>query len=146
MRDMPAVRVDGRIERKSVRLPQTLTTASQTNARAGRLWAFHVRYVDAVRKTDGPEYSVRDIDVQGDRSGLSSNDGVMFKPHAGPLGQPRQCRWRPGRRLLYPNGSYRASKHLKPVLKAQRGDSGPAHRAPGYRPGWWPRPPPPRAR
>ena len=56
------------------------------------------------------------------------------RPAAGPLERPRQCRWRPGRRLLYPDWNYLASKHLLPVSKAQRPGSGRARRGRGYRP------------
>ena len=54
------------------------------------------------------------------RSGaLSSKHEGRSSRALGPLGRPRRCRWRPGRRRLYPNVSYRASAHPAPRLRGQ---------------------------
>jgi hypothetical protein len=50
MRGLPAVSGLRAHRTRRVRVPQTLTTASQQVAKAGRLLALHVRYVDLVRE------------------------------------------------------------------------------------------------
>ena len=62
---------------------------------------------------------------------MTSNDASGVTPADGPLERPRRCRWRPGRRLLYPDWNYLASKHLLPALKAQRAGSGRVRRGRG---------------
>jgi hypothetical protein len=63
MRELPAVRVDGRIGRGGSEFRKLLTTASQKIARAGRLLACTFDTL-ICPETNGLEYSVRDIDFQ----------------------------------------------------------------------------------
>jgi hypothetical protein len=63
MRVLPAIGVIGRIGREGSGFPQTLTTAPQQVARAGRLLACTFDALIYVR-TDSLENSVRDIDFQ----------------------------------------------------------------------------------
>ena len=69
------------------------------------------------------------------RSRLILHDGSAVSRAPGPLGRPRQCRWRPGMRRLYPNAWYRASAHPARASAARWPGACRARRGAGYRPG-----------
>src|SRR5882757_3389344 len=128
---LPAVRVKGvsRVKGLGSQNPKATALCTKAQRRAGR--CLHVQYGDFC-PGDDLENSVRDIDLPlRAGAGLTSNDTSEVKPADGPLERPRQCRWRPGRRLLYPDWNYLASKHLLPVSKAQPAGSGRVRRGPG---------------